>query len=486
MLFRRSLSLLLVLTLLAAAALPAGAENVGNVLVDLDKVLEASQEDVTADDNAADTSSANADTAGTDEDMYGAYDTTSISSYPTLQKGNRDEEDGAAYIVMLQNRLIALGFLQDSADGYYGENTELAVLQFQKLNGMDQTGVADAATQERLFSDMSTLVMPSDENPVYYSSDTVRVQEKLAQWGFLTGSVDGVMGSGTQKAISRFKSYVFKYVPPTPTPAPTPTPEPTPEPTLEPDELPDVEDLIIPTPTPEPTPFVPSSEIDDFLLSYVDGQNSFEVYQNAVRNGDTGSDEVYRVQSRLKQLGYLYANPDGAFGSGTELALKYFQQKAGLPETGVADESTQRALFDAYAPSSEEYVFPYKMEVDLSKQRVYAWQWTGSSYSKRVKEMKCSSGKDGTPTPTGTYQSYGGLSGEWYYFKKYNCYAKWAYGIVGGILFHSITYNTNKVQVGSESNLGHKASHGCIRLSVENAKWIYDNCPTGTTVVIHD
>ena len=34
--------------------------------------------------------------------------------------------------------------------------------------------------------------------------------------------------------------------------------------------------------------------------------------------------------------------------------------------------------------------------------------------------------------------------------------------------------------------LGHRASHGCIRMKVKEVKWIYDNCPEGTTVVIQD
>ena len=32
------------------------------------------------------------------------------------------------------------------------------------------------------------------------------------------------------------------------------------------------------------------------------------------------------------------------------------------------------------------------------------------------------------------------------------------------------------------NKLGTSASMGCVRLTVENAKWIYDNCPAGTTV----
>jgi len=152
----------------------------------------------------------------------------------------------------------------------------------------------------------------------------------------------------------------------------------------------------------------------------------------------------------------------------------------------VADKATQERLFSASAMESEEYVFPYKIVVDISDQRVYVGQWNGSSYKNLVKKFVCSTGKKGTPTPLGTYQSYGRAGGEWYFFKDFNCYARWATRIVGGILFHSVTYTRNKRPSGSERGLGRRASHGCVRLRVVDAKWIYDNCPRGTTVVIQN
>ena len=36
------------------------------------------------------------------------------------------------------------------------------------------------------------------------------------------------------------------------------------------------------------------------------------------------------------------------------------------------------------------------------------------------------------------------------------------------------------------NKLGTAASMGCVRLPVEDAKWIFDNCPSGTTVHIYD
>ena len=59
--------------------------------------------------------------------------------------------------------------------------------------------------------------------------------------------------------------------------------------------------------------------------------------------------------------------------------------------------------------------------------------------------------------------------------------------IEGDIMFHSVIYgskNTNSLRSGTVRQLGSKASHGCVRLAVENAKWIYDNCTAGTPVTV--
>ena len=44
--------------------------------------------------------------------------------------------------------------------------------------------------------------------------------------------------------------------------------------------------------------------------------------------------------------------------------------------------------------------------------------------------------------------------------------------------------NTRSLRYGSVSALGRKASHGCVRLRVEDAQWIYENCDDGTIVVV--
>ena len=84
--------------------------------------------------------------------------------------------------------------------------------------------------------------------------------------------------------------------------------------------------------------------------------------------------------------------------------------------------------------------------------------------------------------------SAAGAAGRWYYFQKFKCWAQYAYRIDGPILFHSVLYSEkdeSTLRKGSVYALGSRASHGCIRLKVEDAKWIYNNCPAGTTVVVY-
>ena len=413
-----------------------------------------------------------------EDNMYGAADTASASVYPTLRLGDGDSADGVAYIVFMQNRLIELGYLDDEADGYFGENTQTAIKEFQKSNGLQETGIADPSTQEKLYSDASTLVRASDST--VYGSDVMRVQNAMVQWGFMFSAVDGKMGKNTATAVKTFKEYMMSIDPKF---GVTPTPEPTPTPNISTvfGDIPVTNDTLLEGVTIQAKV---TGDIDESVLEYVDGQKSFKVFRQSVGNGDKG-DEVLRVQKRLKNLKYLYS-ADGSFGGMTERALKYFQYKHGLQETGVADQATQERLFSPSAMESEEYVFPYKIVVDISDQRVYVGSWNGYKYKDLVRKMKCSSGKVDTPTPLGTYQAGGKAGGEWYYFKEFNCYAKWGYRIVGGILFHSTTFNANKKPTNSVYNLGHRASHGCVRLSIDDAKWIYDNCPRGTTVVIQN
>ena len=468
---RRALCMLMMVALLAAMVPQSGLAVSG-------------AEALFGDADVADTADIGGDEGGVEDDagsvdMYSGKESKSSGDYPTLKLGDQDGTDSTAYIVFMQNRLIELGYLRDAADGTYGENTQTAVLAFQKSNNLPETGVADPETQRKLYSDISTLV-PAAEDSTMFGGETTRIQTMLGQWGFYGGSVDGKMGSGTAAAIRRFKRYMLEFDPTygvTPTPVPTATPNP--EGRFS--DMPVVTDVLLGAE--EAAQEKADEAVTPALMEYVDGDKEFTIYRETIAEGSTGS-EALRVQTRLHQLKYVYST-DGAFGAMSALGLKYFQRKNGLPETGVADEATQRVLFSQKAMEGEEYVFPYKLIVDISEQRVYVGKWTGSAYKGPIHKFTVATGKKDTPTPLGTYQAGGKTGNEWYYFKDFGCYAKWAYHIVGGVLFHSNTTEKPKGRP-SDTGLGYRASHGCIRMKVNDAKWIYDTCPEGTTVVVQE
>lgn len=68
----------------------------------------------------------------------------------------------------------------------------------------------------------------------------------------------------------------------------------------------------------------------------------------SLKVGSTGA-EVRKLQTRLKELGYYKGSVDGDFGTGTETAVKAFQQQNGLTVDGKAGTATQNALYSSSA-----------------------------------------------------------------------------------------------------------------------------------------
>ena len=210
----------------------------------------------------------------------------------------------------------------------------------------------------------------------------------------------------------------------------------------------------------------------------------FPAIPEGLTNGDSG-EEVKRVQRRLYGLEYLFTSADGAYGGGTAQAVKDFQKQANLSQTGEADRATLELLF---SDAAKVALKPYVLKVSIAKQRVYVYGLDGNGeYTKLLRTMKCSTGKNDTPTPKGTYQATTGPGSRWHYFKKFDIWAQYAYSIEGDYLFHSVLFEQKggTATWGSVNNLGSKASHGCVRLAVENAKWVYENCPPKTKVIIY-
>jgi hypothetical protein len=198
---------------------------------------------------------------------------------------------------------------------------------------------------------------------------------------------------------------------------------------------------------------------------------SFPDVPGAMQSGAAG-EEVKRVQRRLYDLEYLYTSADG------RLRPRHGQRDQGFPEaqqlsqSGEADKKTWRSCFP---DSAKKALKPYMLKVSTAKQRVYAYAPDeNEEYTILVRTMKCSTGLNATPTPRaptrpppapapGGTTSRSSLSGP-----STPTISRGHHVPLG-----ALQQQGGSPTSGSVRNLGRKASHGCVRLSVENAKWIY-------------
>lgn len=142
------------------------------------------------------------------------------------------------------------------------------------------------------------------------------------------------------------------------------------------------------------------------------------------------------------------------------------------------------SLFIMKLSTSAKAGSPYYIKVNKQQNNVTVYEKDkAGKYTKPVKAMACSTGPD---TPLGTYNTL--IKYRWKLLMG-DVWGQYSTRIVDGILFHSVWYykmDETTLSATQYNKLGTSASHGCIRLTVEDAKWIYDNCPVGTTVEIYN
>ncbi len=177
----------------------------------------------------------------------------------------------------------------------------------------------------------------------------------------------------------------------------------------------------------------------------IDGRTVYGSYSNAICKRKPG----WRYENGYK----LYYNSNGKL-------VKDVSGILGDRESYVIKVNKRRCTVTVYAKDGENgYIIP-------------------------VKAFICSPGGDNTP------------DGTFYTKAKYRwkelmgpCYGQWSTRIIGGILFHSVYYSTNynnkTLSVSAYNKLGTNCSHGCIRLTAGDAKWIHDNCELKTKVIIY-
>ena len=541
--------------------------------------------------------------------LYGPKTVAALRSFQgrngLVETGHLDEDTFAlltrmtspdATVQDIQQRLIDLGYMQGKADGYWGERTEGALDAFQQLNGLNEATGADAKTVERLFSD-EALPLPAGLQPGDKGDDVAMLQQKLVQYGFLSGRADGAYGKNTASAVKALQQHLIDQgysVAANGTASPV---------TLfhlyQPDFTTYVSDVragddgseaqrvtkrleslgymdadddgvfddyaaealrlfqrdariaasgvadratidaLFSESAPEAercvmhdissgdrgvvvryaeqalleagmTTKLPNGRYDasveeaverlNAYLKDADGRSaplftnkrslSVEAV-NALLEGVIGAGsgdvsqkrEAARVQRRLHSLYYLSKyDIDGRFGGNSVRAIREFQAANGLPETGEADSRTLDLLFSSDAKAKP---YPYRVEVSIADQTVTIYCLNANGEYEQARQFICSTGLNNT-TPRGIFLD-GFPVNRWHYFQKFDCWAQYSFEVEGGIMFHSVIYSGNSESTLRKSSvwaLGSPASHGCIRLQVKDAKWMFEHCKRGSLVIV--
>ena len=230
--------------------------------------------------------------------------------YQLLKRGSRG--DG---VYAVTSRLAELGY-PISATNTYNDSVVAAVRLFQAANGLSADGMAGKLTQEKLFS-VSAIGYneSSDTSPTLVRGDRgmaliYTLQQRLKDLGYYTIRVDGIFGSGTQRAVRWFQS---------------------------------VNGLAVTGKADNATQQLLYSSQAKAASGY-----SPDSYDTLSRSNRYNAN-VVPLQRRLKALGYLSGSVDGYFGSNTYRAVRNFQSRNGLSVTGIADPGTQQLLYSSSA-----------------------------------------------------------------------------------------------------------------------------------------
>ncbi|MTI66374.1 MAG: hypothetical protein FH753_07210 [Firmicutes bacterium] len=117
-----------------------------------------------------------------------------FADYITLKYGSRGYE-----VTKLQRTLNNKGFSVGTVDGIYGSMTKRGVINFQKSKGLLVDGIAGNQTLSTLYNSYRLLKVGSRGSEVY------KLQKTLNDKGFSAGTVDGIYGSITKRAVINFQ-----------------------------------------------------------------------------------------------------------------------------------------------------------------------------------------------------------------------------------------------------------------------------------------
>jgi peptidoglycan hydrolase-like protein with peptidoglycan-binding domain len=179
--------------------------------------------------------------------------------------------------------------------------------------------------------------------------------------------------------------------------------------------------------------------------------------------GDAGA-AVVRLQRRLIDLRYWVGAVDGAYGERTEQAVLAFQKVNGLQRDGIAGAETLRALDHPVRPLARSRA-PLALEAVQDAQVLLL-----SRFGQVRRIFNTATGTASTPTPNGRFRVYRQIHG-WHQSPL-------------GMMYNPKYFVAGYAMHGALEIPAWPASHGCVRVSVGAADFLWRRIPVGTPVRI--
>jgi len=210
------------------------------------------------------------------------------------------------------------------------------------------------------------------------------------------------------------------------------------------------------------------NSIKEDLLSYCDNLISNDHYNEALS----------RISDNSAILG------DDITLKEKIMEIKTKQQEY-LDKNSAIAEASSNALTNTISPNNIntlniESTTSYFINVSIKNQKTYIYKGKADRWQ-LVKTCPCSTGISGEDTPSGSFSTK--EKGDWFFSDKYEQGGKYWTQITGDILFHSVPFAKDKTTI-VDYTMNKPSSHGCIRLSIDDAKWIYTNIPKGSKIII--
>lgn len=239
--------------------------------------------------------------------------------------------DSGTHVKMLQLELARLGYFTGDCSAKFGKNTQDAVYEFQRWNGLEQNG--ECGIDMRIMLAKGTAVtyseaLAEDAVSALYEGDIAqsveKVKNQLYELGFYTGLIDTEFTHELSEAV-----YFFQLA----------------------------NGIQTTGSADKATRLLLNSgacvTMDEFTR---------EMSEVSVQMGDVGH-QVVLLQRRLMDLGYTLESPNGTFDKKTENAVMTFQMAHGLEETGIADTDTRKLMNSDDAFTYAEYVQLEEMKI---------------------------------------------------------------------------------------------------------------------------